>query len=120
VFATPNLEPPLQWRYQQLVTEQMSPTQTVAAGLRALPAGAKAFASTQAAWRFYSNPAISLPQLVKPLIASAKQMLTDEGGDFALIIHDWSELNYDRHTRKADRRAICHKRSLDIACKPLC
>ncbi len=112
MFATLNLEPRLQRRYQQLVTEQMSPTQTVAAGLRALPTGAKAFASTQAAWRFYSNPAVSLPQLVEPLIASAKQMLTDEGGDFALLIHDWSELNYDLHTRKADRIAICHKRSL--------
>lgn len=90
----------------------MSPTQTVAAGLRALPAGGAAFASTQAAWRFYSNPAVSLPHLVEPLIASAKQLLTDEGGDFALVIHDWSELNYDLHTRKADRIAIRHKSSL--------
>lgn len=90
----------------------MNPTQAVAAGLRALPAAGTAFASTQAAWRFYSNPTVSLPQLVEPLIAAAKQMLTDEGGDFALIVHDWSELNYDLHTRKADRIPICHKRSL--------
>src|SRR5205085_10424157 len=56
--------------------------------------------------------AVSLPLLAAPLIASAKQLLTDAGGDFALIIHDWSELNYDLHTRKADRVAICHKRAL--------
>ncbi len=112
MFATPNLELRLQRRYQQLVTEQMNPTQAVAAGLRALPAAGTAFASTQAAWRFYSNPAVSLPQLAEPLIAAAKRVLTDETGDFALIIHDWSELNYDLHTRKADRKAICHKRSL--------
>jgi hypothetical protein len=112
VFTTPNLELRLQRRYQQLVTEQMNPTQAVAAGLRALPAGGAAFASTQAAWRFYANPAVSLPHLVEPLITSAKQMHTDECGDFALLIHDWSELNYDLHTRKADRIAIRHKSSL--------
>ncbi len=112
MFAIPNLEPRLQRRYQQLVTEQMNPTQTAAAGLRALPGGGMAFASTQAAWRFYANPAVSLPQLAEPLIVSARQMLTEAGGDFALIVHDWSELNYDRHTRKADRIAICHKRAL--------
>jgi hypothetical protein len=88
VLAIPNLEPRLQRRYQQLVTEQMNPTQAVAAGLRALPAAGTAFASTQAAWRFYSNPTVSLSQLVEPLIAAAKHMLTDEGGDFALIVHD--------------------------------
>lgn len=112
MFAIPNLEPRLQRRYQQLVTEQLSPIQAVAAGLRALPSGGTAFASTQAAWRFYSNPAVSLPLLAAPLIASAKQSLTDEGSDFALIVHDWSELNYDLHTRKADRIPIGHQRAL--------
>ena len=35
--------------------------------MNALPGAASSFASTQAAWRFYKNPAVTLPALVQPL-----------------------------------------------------
>ena len=46
----------------------MAPLQGVAAGLRILPSTARPFAAAQAAWRFYSNPRITLPQLARPMI----------------------------------------------------
>ena len=64
--ALPPVEPRLQKRYQQLVQEHLQISQSVAAGLNALPGAATSFASTQAAWRFYRNPNVSLPALARP------------------------------------------------------
>jgi hypothetical protein len=50
----------LKKRYQQLVTEQLNSTDTLSAGLRALPNKSTSFASIQAAWRFYKNDNVSL------------------------------------------------------------
>jgi hypothetical protein len=52
VSPLPSDDKRLQRRYLQLVQEHLSPVQAIAAGLRALPGTAQAFASTQAAWRF--------------------------------------------------------------------
>ncbi len=51
--APPSLEPRLQKRDQPLVQEHLPISQSVAAGLKALPGAAPSFASTQAASRFY-------------------------------------------------------------------
>ncbi|MGH9555576.1 MAG: hypothetical protein ACRD2Y_07110 [Terriglobales bacterium] len=101
--ALPPLEPRLQQRYHQLVQEQLHLSQSVAAGLNALPGAAQAFASTQAAWRFYKNPDVTLPALVQPLLIHARAALTQAGGEYGLVMHDWSHLNFERHTRKSDR-----------------
>lgn len=85
------------------MTEHLSPKQTVAAGIRALPGAAQAFASTQAAWRFYSNASISLPDLVAPLHECARAQVETESDAFALVADDWSEVDYDNHTSKTDR-----------------
>lgn len=54
-------EPRLQRRYQALVASQLSPAQSLAAGIR-VPAGlASGFAATQAAWRFFANPRLTRP-----------------------------------------------------------
>lgn len=97
------LEPRLQGRYCQLVEEHLSPAQRLAAGLRALPGTAKAFASTQAAWRFYRNPRISLPRLARPLLAAAHEAAREQCDDFVLVVHDWSNLHYNHHASKEDR-----------------
>ena len=99
----PPLEPRLQARYQHLVLEHLHASQSVAAGLQALPGTATSFASTQAAWRFYSNPDVSLSALAQPLIEQGRAALAEVGAHYALVLHDWSLLNYDRHTRKPDR-----------------
>lgn len=101
--ALPPLEPRLQKRHQQLVQEHLQISQSVAAGLNALPGAATTFASTQAAWRFYHNEHVSLPALAQPLIDHGRAALEDIGAQYALVVHDWSHLNYDRHTRKTDR-----------------
>ena len=99
----PPLEPRLQRRHQHLVQEHLRVSQRVAAGLKALPGAATSFASTQAAWRFYHNERVGLPALAQPLIAHGRAALAEVGAAYALVVHDWSHLNYDRHTDKADR-----------------
>jgi hypothetical protein len=99
----PALEPRLQRRYEKLVQEHLQISQSVAAGISALPGIASSFASTQAAWRFYRNPQVDLPALAQPLIERGRRALQESGAQYGLVAHDWSHLNYDRHTRKADR-----------------
>jgi hypothetical protein len=85
------------------VQEHLQISQSVAAGLNALPGAASSFASTQAAWRFYRNERVSLPALAQPLIEQGRRALQQSGAEYGLVAHDWSHLNYNRHTRKADR-----------------
>lgn len=108
-LVLPPLEPRLQQRYRQLVTEHLQISHSVAAGLNALPGAASSFASTQAAWRFYRNEHVSLPALAQPLIAQGRAALAAAGAEYALVMHDWSHLNYDRHTRKADRCGLARE-----------
>lgn len=107
-----SLEPRLRKRYKQLVKEHLSATQTIAAGLRALPRGTTAFASVQAAWRFYANENVTLEALVEPLIFSAREGIFQESLAYALCLHDWTDLNYGNHTRKENRIEIGSKKTL--------
>ena|SRR5215510_4260885 len=91
VLHIPNYEPRLQRRYQQLVKEHLHTSESVAAGLRALPGINQAFASTQAAWRFYANPRVSLEELAAPLMASGRDLVASECRHHALVMHDWSD-----------------------------
>lgn len=86
--SLPALEPRLRRRYQQLVQEHLQLSQSVAAGLNALPGTASSFASTQAAWRFYQNENVSLPALAQPLIEQARRSVSESCQEYALIIHD--------------------------------
>jgi hypothetical protein len=97
------LEPRLQRRYRQLVQEHLAVTEALAAGPRALPGLAQAFASTQAAWRFYANDRVTLPRLAQPLLAHARAAVADGCDAYALVVHDWSQLHYNGHARKRDR-----------------
>jgi hypothetical protein len=86
----------------------------VAAGLRALPrtASTSAFASTQAAWRFYRNPRVSLQRLAQPLIAHARRVVPTACDDYALNVLDWSFLHYHDHTSKRDRVSLANSQDL--------
>ena len=108
----PDLEPRLQRRYDQLVQEHVAPLQAVAAGLRAVPALARSFASAQAAWRFWANPRVSLKDLAQPLLQAAHDAVPEECLDYALVVHDWSRLHYNGHTSKHDRVALAHAHDL--------
>lgn len=81
----------------------LSPLQTVAAGLRALPEVSRPFAATQAAWRFYANPEVSLPRLGKALVEAAREGVELSCKHHALIVLDWSNLHFGKHRSKTDR-----------------
>lgn len=104
----PEIEPRLQRRYQMLVKQHLANTDEVAAGPRALPETARSFAAAQAAWRFYSNPRVSLVGLIQPLIQSARQAVGSECDDYALALHDWSGLSFKHHPSKSDRVVLHH------------
>ena len=106
VSPLPSDDKRLQRRYLQLVQEHLSPVQAVAAGLRALPGTAQAFASTQAAWRFYANPRVTLPQLAQPLIEAARAAVGQDNRHYALVVHDWSQLLFKAHASKRDRAVL--------------
>jgi hypothetical protein len=89
--------------------EHLQTAPELAAGLKALPQAATAFASTQAAWRFLANPRVTLPQLAAPLHAAARQAPPGPGG-YALVVHDWSSLNYPTHAGKRDQATLSHGR----------
>ena len=104
----PPLEPRLQQRYQILVNESLQTAQKVAAGIKSRPSMATAFAQTQAAWRFLNNERVSLPALAEPLIEQGRTAAAASCTEFALVVHDWSHLNYNDHTRKSDRVQLGH------------
>jgi hypothetical protein len=112
VTPLPEVESRLQDRYLQLLQEHMAPLGPVAAGLRALPRAASAFASTQAAWRFYRNPRVALRKLVQPLLDHARQAVPEACADYALVVHDWCLLHYNDHPSKADRVELSNSQDL--------
>jgi hypothetical protein len=92
----------LQKRYSQLVETHMNVVQAIAAGIKALPRTGPAFAATQAAWRFFANPRVTLAKLIEPLQEIGRQAAAESSSPYALVVHDWSKLDYDGHTGKKD------------------
>ena len=90
----------------------MSSTHSVAAGLRALPQTTKAFAATQGAWRFFANERISLPALGQPILDYARQLSDSQLDAYALVMHDFSGLDFSHHESKADRIVLYRKSQL--------
>src|SRR3990172_8011366 len=106
------LEPRLKKRYLTLVDQHSSPTSPISAGLRALPDTRTAFAATQAAWRFFRNPLVTLQILMEPIIAHVRsqvQRLSPQA--YVLVAHDWSWLNFTHHRSKPDRITPTHPKA---------
>ncbi|HWF04458.1 MAG TPA: transposase [Candidatus Angelobacter sp.] len=95
----------------------LSTAHQTAAGLRALPDCNQAFTAAQAAWRFYSNSRVTLPQLAMPLIESTKAGVEQSCKEWALVALDWCLLHYGKHESKRDR--IVMARSSDLGYKLL-
>jgi hypothetical protein len=85
----------------------MNASEALSAGLKAIPNKISSFASTQAAWRFYKNEAVSLAKLQEPLTIAAHEGIAKYCKDYALCVHDWSRLSY-KHANKTDTYAITH------------
>jgi hypothetical protein len=97
------VDPRLERRYWKLVAEHSAALKPLAAGLRALPGTGKAFASTQAMWRFLKNDRIPRTMLVQPLWNYAQECLQADQPEFVLVVHDWSQLHFRTHEDKEDR-----------------
>lgn len=108
----PDVEKRLQSRYEDLVLGHVQPLQAVAAGIRTLPDTNDSFAATQAAWRFWRNDRVSLPKLSQPLLQAAAAAVPDACADFALLVHDWSQLHYNHHSSKTDRVELTNSHDL--------
>jgi hypothetical protein len=103
------VDPRLDRRYQRLVAEHLNGSEPLSAGLKALPDKCRSsFASTQAAWRFYQNPATTLAKLQEPLTEAAHQGIQAHCRHHALCVHDWSRLHY-KHANKPDTYTITQK-----------
>lgn len=115
----PKLETRLKKRYCQLVSEHLNNQERWAAGSTALSIDTKrAFAATQAAWRFYDNDAVTLPILIEPLLEVARTTLAESPSDYALVAHDLSHLDYRTHRRKKDRKLLSNKHELGYILQP--
>lgn len=75
----------------------------MASGPQAVPGVNQAFATTQAAYRFFHNPRISLRALAAPLLAFSRQEAARVCQRYVLVAHDWTPLSYIKHTGKKDR-----------------
>lgn len=83
-----------------------------AAGLRNSRAAGSAFAATQAAWRFFSNSRITLPQLAAPLVSTLQSVLPGTCNQRVLVALDWSRLDYSEHPSKTDRIVLQNRHDL--------
>ena len=90
----------------------MSESERMACGVHPPPDGGSPFAAVQAAWRFFSNPRIDLPQLAQPLIACARRGALEACEEWLLDVLDWSLLHYNGHAGKADRSSLGCKNDL--------
>ncbi len=97
------VDPRLERRYWKLVAEHSTALKPLAAGLRALPGAGKAFASTQAMWRFLQNDRMPRTTLVEPLWNYARECLAADRPEFVLVVHDWSQLHFREHESNEDR-----------------
>jgi hypothetical protein len=95
-----------------LVVSQLSSAQHVAAGVHAPPTLADAFATTQAAWRFYGNERVGLPGLCEPLIEHARESVSRCCEQWLPTILDWSNLHYNAHASKEDRVVLSMRNDL--------
>lgn len=112
VIGLPETEFRLRKRYDRLVVSHLSPNHRVAAGIR-LPASlAEPFAATQAAWRFYANERVTLPQLAGPLIQCARQGVEQACDDWVLVALDWCNLHLTDHDAKKDRVELAQSRDM--------
>lgn len=100
----------MQRRFEELTRQHLATTGDLAAGLRALLGTNGSFAAAQAAWRFYRNPRVTLPKLMKPLLSHARSAITTECSRYVLTTHDWSALGYGQHESKTDRIPLNTKR----------
>jgi hypothetical protein len=107
----PGLDERLKDRYQVLVQEHSGHAHPVAAGPRCLPRE-EAASAAQAAWRFYRNRRTTPARLAQPLLQAARLAADQSCDRFALIMNDWSHLDYRSHSDKKDTIQLGNKEEM--------
>ena len=69
-------------------------------------------AAMQAAWRFHHNDRVTPQALIQPLQEAARRALAEHKSNMTLLVHDWSKLNYARHTSKQDVAQLTHEHDI--------
>jgi hypothetical protein len=92
-----------------MVQQHVRGAQALAAGIAALPDTRSSAAYTQAAWRFLNNDRVGLSELAKPLLSAVPELLDAHCDRYGLVMHDWSRVNFSKHTSKTDRLKMTHK-----------
>ena len=89
-------------RWTLLVDAHLNVMQALAAGIKALPQAGEPFAVTQAAWRFFQNPRVTLTELVQPVQKLGRQAAQQSLSPYTLLAFDWSKLDFGGHANKKD------------------
>ena len=97
-------------RYLNMVECHSAANQVLASGIHAVPDVRTAFATTQAAYRFFQNERVTLRALAEALIEAARWQVDEACDEFVLVAHDWSHLMYPDHSSKKDRMALSSKK----------
>lgn len=92
--------------------QHLSLSQSVATGLRALAQTSQPFAAAQAAWRFFANERVTLPKLAEPIIFAAQAASYSQLANYALVMHDFSGINFSFHQSKSDRITLYREADL--------
>ncbi len=88
----------------------MNPLSSLAPAIKEMASAQKSsFATTQAVWRFLNNEKISFKQLNEPIQQLAFEQIDQSSHSYALIVHDWSQLQYVKHNNKTQRRQRTHQ-----------
>ncbi|WP_228139710.1 transposase, partial [Acinetobacter terrae] len=82
----------------------MNPLASLAPAIKDIASAQKSsFATTQTVWRFLNNNKISFRQLNQPIEHLACEQVKASQHQYALIFHDWSQLQYVKHNHKIQR-----------------
>ena len=84
----------------------LKPGQRLASASQSKGGTPSSVAATQAAWRFYANEKTSLSKLAEPLVEASLEGIETYCEAYALIVHDWSSLNYTKHQGKVDKKEL--------------
>lgn len=88
----------------------MNPLASLAPSIKDLASAQRSsFATTQAVWRFLNNDKISFSQLNQPIEQLACEQINSSQHRYALIVHDWSQLQYVKHNHKTQRLQRTHQ-----------
>lgn len=87
----------------------MNPLASLAPAIKDIASAQKSsFTTTQAVWRFLNNDKISFSHLNQPIEHLACEQINSSQHQYALIVHDWSQLQYVKHHNKIQRLQRTH------------